>query len=123
MVNKETGLSRGFGFVSYETKTDADLAIQLMNGFRLGNKRLKVQHKRGGVNHLLDFEHAYHHFDSPSKDLLNTSPTLLSPSQYSMISPPPGISRLHGLFDSLESMPSEKINEDELRKRWGRLDI
>ena len=48
MVGKETGLSRGFGFVSYENKADADNAIAQMNGFRLGTKRLKVQHKRGG---------------------------------------------------------------------------
>jgi len=47
MVNKETGLSRGFGFISYETKIEADEAILQMNGFRLGSKRLKVQHKRG----------------------------------------------------------------------------
>lgn len=46
MINKQTGLSRGFGFVSYQNRADADNAIRAMNGFRIGNKRLKVQPKR-----------------------------------------------------------------------------
>ena len=46
MVNKETGLSRGFGFVSFENRADAEEACTAMNGFRLGSKRLKVQQKR-----------------------------------------------------------------------------
>lgn len=46
MINKQTGLSRGFGFVSYQNRADAENAIRAMNGFRIGNKRLKVQPKR-----------------------------------------------------------------------------
>ena len=47
MINKESGLSRGFGFISFENKESASAAIQQLNGFRLGVKRLKVQYKRG----------------------------------------------------------------------------
>jgi hypothetical protein len=64
MVNKSTGLSKGFGFVSYSAQQEAHAAISEMDGFRvrsprqlfvfvthflllqLGKKRLKVQLKR-----------------------------------------------------------------------------
>ena len=36
------------GFVSYDAVASADLAIGSMNGFQIGSKRLKVQHKRTG---------------------------------------------------------------------------
>lgn len=46
MVEKDTGRSRGFGFVSYDSPDAAALAIKELNGFVIGNKRLKVQHKQ-----------------------------------------------------------------------------
>jgi len=48
-VDMLTGESKGFGFVSYDSVISAELAIEQMNGFQIGSKRLKVQHKR--VNH------------------------------------------------------------------------
>jgi len=45
-VDKYTGESKGFGFVSYDNTPSANAAIEQMNGFQIGNKRLKVQHKR-----------------------------------------------------------------------------
>jgi len=56
--DSNTGLSRGFGFVSYDNPECASLAIARMNGAQIGRKRLKVQRKRddnyqatfGGVN-------------------------------------------------------------------------
>merc|ERR1712151_911954 len=45
-VDKYTGESKGFGFVSYDSVMSAESAIEQMNGFQIGNKRLKVQHKR-----------------------------------------------------------------------------
>lgn len=40
-------LSRSFpGFVSYDNPVSAQAAIQAMNGFQIGMKRLKVQLKR-----------------------------------------------------------------------------
>lgn len=46
MVEKDSGRSRGFGFVSYDNPDAAALAIKELNGFAIGNKRLKVQHKQ-----------------------------------------------------------------------------
>lgn len=45
-VDRYTGESKGFGFVSYDSVISAESAIEQMNGFQIGNKRLKVQHKR-----------------------------------------------------------------------------
>merc|ERR1712226_943723 len=44
-TDRETGESKGFGFVSYQTKTAASTAIALLNGYAIGEKRLKVQLK------------------------------------------------------------------------------
>ncbi|XP_074268818.1 RNA-binding protein BRN1-like isoform X2 [Silene latifolia] len=45
-VDKTTGLSKCFGFVSYDTATAAQTAISKMNGVQLFGKKLKVQLKR-----------------------------------------------------------------------------
>ncbi|XP_057534977.1 RNA-binding protein BRN1 [Amaranthus tricolor] len=45
-VDKATGLSKCFGFVSYDSPEAAQSAISMMNGFQLGGKKLKVQLKR-----------------------------------------------------------------------------
>lgn len=49
-VDKKTAESKGFGFVSYDSVASAEDAISTMNGFQIGTKRLKVQHKRSGGN-------------------------------------------------------------------------
>jgi RNA recognition motif-containing protein len=55
-VDKISGRSRGFGFVSYDMRQGAQIAIEQMNGYELGHKRLKVEIKRskrggnGGYN-------------------------------------------------------------------------
>jgi len=45
-VDKTTGASKCFGFVSYDSPEAAQAAINVMNGFQLSGKRLKVQLKR-----------------------------------------------------------------------------
>lgn len=45
-LDKHTNLSKCFGFVSFETSQAGQAAIQAMNGFQIGTKRLKVQLKR-----------------------------------------------------------------------------
>ncbi|CAI9288648.1 unnamed protein product [Lactuca saligna] len=45
-VDKATGVSKCFGFVSYESPSAAQSAISVMNGYQLGGKKLKVQLKR-----------------------------------------------------------------------------
>ena len=42
--------------MSYDTVSSADTAISSMNGFQIGSKRLKVQHKRTGMD---DDMHSY----------------------------------------------------------------
>ncbi|KAF7259283.1 hypothetical protein EG68_04956 [Paragonimus skrjabini miyazakii] len=45
-VDRATNQSKCFGFVSFDNQTSAQHAIQAMNGFQIGLKRLKVQLKR-----------------------------------------------------------------------------
>lgn len=45
-IDKQTNLSKCFGFVSYDNVISAQAAIQAMNGFQIGTKRLKVQLKK-----------------------------------------------------------------------------
>ncbi|XVF32678.1 hypothetical protein REPUB_Repub17cG0103400 [Reevesia pubescens] len=45
-VDKATGVSKCFGFVSYDSTAAAQNAINMMNGYQLGGKKLKVQLKR-----------------------------------------------------------------------------
>jgi len=54
-VDKFTGESKGFGFVSYDSTMAAEAAIEQMNGFQIGSKRLKVQHKRVNSNGMQKF--------------------------------------------------------------------
>ncbi|XP_034938549.1 CUGBP Elav-like family member 2 isoform X2 [Chelonus insularis] len=46
VIDLKKNSSRCFGFVSYDNPTSAAAAIQTMNGFHVGAKRLKVEHKR-----------------------------------------------------------------------------
>ncbi|KAL5202408.1 hypothetical protein ABZP36_013360 [Zizania latifolia] len=50
-VDKATGVSKCFGFVSYDSPASAQAAISMMNGFQLGGKKLKVQLKRDNSKH------------------------------------------------------------------------
>ncbi|XP_056637917.1 CUGBP Elav-like family member 1 isoform X2 [Diorhabda sublineata] len=45
-IDKQTNLSKCFGFVSFDNGHSAQQAISAMNGFQIGTKRLKVQLKR-----------------------------------------------------------------------------
>ncbi|XP_065078445.1 CUGBP Elav-like family member 2 isoform X2 [Ochlerotatus camptorhynchus] len=45
-IDKQTNLSKCFGFVSFDNAASAQAAIQAMHGFQIGTKRLKVQLKR-----------------------------------------------------------------------------
>ncbi|CAN6467824.1 unnamed protein product [Victoria cruziana] len=45
-IDKVTGVSKCFGFVSYDSPSAAESAIAAMNGNQLGGKKLKVQLKR-----------------------------------------------------------------------------
>ncbi|NXX08325.1 CELF5 protein, partial [Larus smithsonianus] len=45
-MDRATNQSKCFGFVSFDNPSSAQTAIQAMNGFQIGMKRLKVQLKR-----------------------------------------------------------------------------
>merc|ERR1719397_885722 len=45
-IDQATNQSKCFGFVSFDNPTSAQAAIQAMNGFQIGIKRLKVQLKK-----------------------------------------------------------------------------
>lgn len=45
-IDKATNQSKCFGFVSFDNPNSAQMAIQAMNGFKIGSKRLKVQLKK-----------------------------------------------------------------------------
>lgn len=53
LTDRETGRSRGFGFVEMETEEGAQAAVQKLDGYTLDGRRLKVdesrpQERRGG---------------------------------------------------------------------------
>lgn len=45
-IDKQTNLSKCFGFVSFDNPESAQAAIKAMHGFQIGTKRLKVQLKK-----------------------------------------------------------------------------
>ena len=52
ITDRDTGRSRGFGFVTYEADGDADTALAEMDGADLDGRRLRIdeaQDKRGGA--------------------------------------------------------------------------
>jgi len=46
VVDKATGAGKGFGFVNFSHRIDAQTAIDVMNGYQLRNKYLKVSFKK-----------------------------------------------------------------------------
>lgn len=45
MYNQVTGQSRGFGIVTMSTAKEAELAVEMYDGFKMHGRRLTVQHK------------------------------------------------------------------------------
>ncbi|PWA67194.1 RNA-binding protein-defense related 1 [Artemisia annua] len=52
-VDKATGVSKCFGFVSYDSSAAAESAINTMNGYQLGGKKLKevIDHTAYSISH------------------------------------------------------------------------
>lgn len=49
MTDKNSGRSKGYGFVSYDNPRAAEEAIRKVNGRQALGKRLKVELKKGGI--------------------------------------------------------------------------
>ena len=49
MTDKQSGRSKGYGFVSYDNQKSAEEAIRKVNGKQALGKRLKVELKKGGI--------------------------------------------------------------------------
>lgn len=49
MTDKNSGRSKGYGFVSYDNAPSAEKAIVKINGKQALGKRLKVELKKGGM--------------------------------------------------------------------------
>uniref|UniRef100_A0AAV2L3N1 RRM domain-containing protein n=1 Tax=Knipowitschia caucasica TaxID=637954 RepID=A0AAV2L3N1_KNICA len=56
-IDKQTNLSKCFGFVSYDNPVSAQAAIQAMNGFQIGMKRLKLKASTARNNSPCLFAH------------------------------------------------------------------
>ena len=50
IMRHDTGRSRGFGFVHFNTRHEAQIAIDMLNGHQIGRKRLRVSFKRREFN-------------------------------------------------------------------------
>lgn len=106
-VDKFTGESKGFGFVSYDSILSAEQAIEQMNGFQIGSKRLKVQHKR--INKPLGPPQISGEEDRMGGEggqgqvhsMLRGIPQSLPPQQYHM---PPSHLNVDGLAGELEGL-------------------
>ena len=51
ITDRETGRSRGFGFVEFEEESNAEKALQALNGMDMGGRSLRVneaQDRQGG---------------------------------------------------------------------------
>jgi RNA recognition motif-containing protein len=46
IMDRETGSSKGFGFIEMSTQLEAESAIKKFNGFSLGNREIKVNTAR-----------------------------------------------------------------------------
>ena len=61
------------GFVSYSSPDAAEVAIAKMDGFTIGNKRLKVQHKRDELHVVRQLAHAARFATAPSAASASTA--------------------------------------------------
>lgn len=111
-VDKFTGESKGFGFVSYDSVISAEQAIEQMNGFQIGSKRLKVQHKRIAARPVVSQQQQQAGGDS-----------LLG----SIVSQPPDASEMMGSLPTPQQMQPQvlpsHLNVDSLSGDMHNLDV
>uniref|UniRef100_M4BQS5 RRM domain-containing protein n=1 Tax=Hyaloperonospora arabidopsidis (strain Emoy2) TaxID=559515 RepID=M4BQS5_HYAAE len=124
-MDKITGESKGFGFVSYDSADAADAAIASMNGFQIGTKRLKVQHKRihqrsdylgvGGdsfVGHDDELASMEYHHQTQHQGMYDLDDGLHSHSEESVASNSNGVAESHNGVDTSLDEAVEKLRID-----------
>jgi hypothetical protein len=112
-VDKISGRSRGFGFVSYDRPESAVMAIEHMNGYELGHKRLKVEIKRskrgngggGGGGGGGQYDRGVHQNDH----LQSSQPDYIHPSTFNE-RPPLIESDAEGIVETATSSKGEDIS-------------
>ncbi|KAH6799704.1 hypothetical protein C2S51_036188 [Perilla frutescens var. frutescens] len=77
-VDRATGVSKCFGFVSYDSPAAAQNAITTMNGYQLGGKKMKVQLKRDNKQKNLNFEFSGYLFTTAAMEIARTKSLIRS---------------------------------------------
>lgn len=111
MVEKDTGRSRGFGFVSYDSPESAALAIKELNGFVIGNKRLKVQHKQIRATDHSTSSHQQSSYPSESRNEGNNNNTNNASSSSQWYNTPQSSSNPN------TSAPNDDIKSDDSKSK------
>jgi len=78
VMRHEDGGSRGFGFAYFNTQQETNIACEMMNGYQIGYKRLKVSIKKG-EDHMIPVN-ALHTSQLSANQLVNFNPlNLINP--------------------------------------------
>ena len=49
VLNKDTGKSKGFGFIEMELKTDGETALKELHGTIVGNNKIRVKQAKSNI--------------------------------------------------------------------------
>jgi cold-inducible RNA-binding protein len=83
MTDRETGQSRGFGFVTMSSKPETDNAISTMNGFILSGRSLRVSEaedkKKDNGGSQNNFRQSRPQTNNSRPEVYNTAPSMKSP--------------------------------------------
>eukprot|EP00761_Pharyngomonas_kirbyi_P012994 gb/GECH01013021.1/.p1 GENE.gb/GECH01013021.1/~~gb/GECH01013021.1/.p1 ORF type:complete len:438 (+),score=108.02 gb/GECH01013021.1/:1-1314(+) len=119
ITDKHSGESKGYGFVKYAQFTDAANAISQMNGFQVGNKRLKVSFKTKKHGKLSPQSPPPTHFD-PTNGAAASGPSAVphahhSPNKLFGDNYPPQMSSNQNPGEEESRLVKLRVNQNEER--------